>query len=175
MHKELFPMNIFDCWGMIFCFFWLIFVNAGGIGGGGSMIIICLSFFSFQQKQAIAISNMSVFVSSLVRYLINSRKTHPLKNGKGLLVDINYMIVMLPMIVSGVSFCIIANIASPDPVIIGALVVITSFSSVSLALKFRVLYLKENYEKEEELKQLEMKEKKNQLLGEKKNTMTKSI
>ena len=111
---------------------------------------------------------MSVFVSSLVRYLINSKKTHPLKNGKGLLVDINYMIVMLPMIVSGVSFGVIANIASPDPVIIGALVVITSFSSVSLALKFRVLYLKENYEKEEELKQLEMKEKKNQLLGEKK-------
>jgi hypothetical protein len=48
IHKELFPMNIFDCWGMIFVFFWLIFVNAGGIGGGGSMIIICLSFFSFQ-------------------------------------------------------------------------------------------------------------------------------
>jgi hypothetical protein len=93
---------------------------------------------------------MSVFVSSLVRYLINSRKTHPLKNGKGLLVDINYMIVMLPMIVSGVSFGVIANIASPDPVIIGALVVITSFSSVSLALKFRVLYLKENFEKQEQ-------------------------
>ena len=92
---------------------------------------------------------MSVFVSSLVRYLINSKKTHPLKNGKGLL-DINYMIVMLPMIVSGVSFGVIANIASPDPVIIGALVVITSFSSVSLALKFRVLYLKENYEKQEQ-------------------------
>ena len=33
--------------------------------------------------------------------------------------------------------------------IIGALVVITSFSSVSLALKFRVLYLKENYEKQD--------------------------
>ena len=83
---------------------------------------------------------MSVFVSSLVRYLINSRKPHPLKNGKGLLVDINIMLVMLPMIVSGVSFGVIANVASPDPIIIGALVIITLISSISLTLKFRVLY-----------------------------------
>jgi hypothetical protein len=83
---------------------------------------------------------MSVFVASLVRYLINSRKPHPLKNGKGLLVDINIMLVMLPMIVSGVSFGVIANVASPDPIIIGALVIITLISSISLTLKFRVLY-----------------------------------
>lgn len=89
---------------------------------------------------------MSVFVASLTRYLINSRKPHPLKNGKGLLVDINIMLVMLPMIVSGVSFGVIANVASPDPIIIGALVIITSISSISLTLKFRVLYLKENYD-----------------------------
>jgi len=89
---------------------------------------------------------MSVFVASLIRYLINSRKSHPLKNGKGLLVDINMMLVMLPMIVSGVSFGVIANIASPDPIIIGALVIITLISSISLTLKFRLLYLKENYE-----------------------------
>ena len=89
---------------------------------------------------------MSVFVASLTRYSINSRKPHPLKNGKGLLVDINIMLVMLPMIVSGVSFGVIANVASPDPIIIGALVIITSISSISLTLKFHVLYLKENYD-----------------------------
>jgi hypothetical protein len=82
---------------------------------------------------------MSVFVASLVRYLINSAKPHPLKNGKGLLVDINIMVIMLPMIVSGVSFGVIANVASPDPVIIGALCLITLISSISLAIKFRTL------------------------------------
>lgn len=87
---------------------------------------------------------MSVFIASLVRYLINSSKPHPLKNGKGLLVDINVMVIMLPMIVSGVSFGVIANVASPDPVIIGALCLITLISSISLSIKFRTLLLKEN-------------------------------
>ena len=87
---------------------------------------------------------MSVCISSLVRYFINSNKPHPLKNGKGLLVDINVMVIMLPMIVSGVSFGVIANIASPDPVIIGALCLITLISSISLSIKLRALLLKEN-------------------------------
>ena len=87
---------------------------------------------------------MSVFIASLVRFLINSSKPHPLKNGKGLLVDINVMVIMLPMIVSGVSFGVIANVASPDPVIIGALCLITLISSISLSIKFRTLLLKEN-------------------------------
>lgn len=87
---------------------------------------------------------MSVFVASLIRFLINSSKPHPLKNGKGLLVDINVMVIMLPMIVSGVSFGVIANVASPDPVIIGALCLITLISSISLSIKFRTLLLKEN-------------------------------
>ena len=87
---------------------------------------------------------MSVFVASLVRFLINSAKPHPLKNGKGLLVDINVMVIMLPMIVSGVSFGVIANVASPDPVIIGALCLISLISSISLSIKLRTLLLKEN-------------------------------
>jgi hypothetical protein len=87
---------------------------------------------------------MSVFIAGFIRYFINSKKPHPLKNGKGLLVDINVMVIMLPMIVSGVSLGVIANIASPDPVIIGALCLITLISSISLSIKFRALILKEN-------------------------------
>ena len=87
---------------------------------------------------------MIVFIASFIRYFINSNKPHPLKNGKGLLVDINVMVIMLPMIVSGVSLGVIANIASPDPVIIGALCLITLISSISLSIKFKALILKEN-------------------------------
>ena len=87
---------------------------------------------------------MSVFIASFIRYFINSNKPHPLKNGKGLLVDINVMVIMLPMIVSGVSLGVIANIATPDPVIIGALCLITLISSISLSIKFKALILKEN-------------------------------
>jgi uncharacterized membrane protein YfcA len=139
-------MNVTDFWGLIFTSFWLCFVNIGGIGGGGSMITVSLAFFSFSQKEAIALSNLSVFTASLIRYLMNSRKPHPLKNGKGLIIDLNMLVVMLPMIVSGASFGVIANVASPNPVIIGSLCLITCISGSSLFLKLRMLLKKENAE-----------------------------
>ena len=49
--------------------------------------------------------------------MMNANKPHPLKNGKGLLIDLNMPVVMLPMIVSGCSFGIIANVISPDLII----------------------------------------------------------
>ena len=53
------------------------------------------------------------------------------------------ILVILLMIVSGVSFGVIANLASPDPIIIGALVIMTFIYSISFTLKFRLLYSKE--------------------------------
>jgi hypothetical protein len=41
-----------------------------------------------------------------------------LKNGKGLLIDMNLALIMLPMVVSGVSIGVIANIQLPSIVII---------------------------------------------------------
>jgi uncharacterized membrane protein YfcA len=49
---------------------------------------------------------------------LTARKHHPLKNGKGLLIDMNLGIIMLPMVVSGVSVGVIANIHLPNIVII---------------------------------------------------------
>jgi uncharacterized membrane protein YfcA len=43
--------------------------NVGGIGGGGLIIPFLMTFWGFDTKQAIAISNMTIFVGALVRYL----------------------------------------------------------------------------------------------------------
>ena len=38
-------------------------------------------------KNAVPLSNFSIFVSSSLRYFINARKPHPLKNGKGKIIS----------------------------------------------------------------------------------------
>ena len=76
----------------------------GGIGGDGLVFPVSIAFFKFNPQNAISISNFSIMLSSLIRYLLLSKQSHPLKHGKGVLVDYNLSIIMLPAIVSGVSF-----------------------------------------------------------------------
>ena len=88
------------------------------MGGGGVVLPIAMLFFQFDAKNAIALSNFSIFLSSLIRFLSNAHRPHPLKNGKGLLVDHNLSILMLPLIVSGSSIGVVLNIWLPNLIII---------------------------------------------------------
>ena len=47
----------------------LFYSNCGGLGGGGIMIPVTLYLFGFDLKSAIALSNSSVAVASIIRYL----------------------------------------------------------------------------------------------------------
>ena len=59
----------------------------GGAPGSGLVIPLTMIFFKLDSKNAVALSNMSICVSSLIRYLLFAREPHPLKNGKGRLID----------------------------------------------------------------------------------------
>ena len=87
----------------------LFLSNCGGLGGGGSMIPIIIIFFGFEVKQAIGLSNASIAVASICRYFFNFPKSHPYKNGKGVLVDYNIASLMLPMIVVGATVGVMVN------------------------------------------------------------------
>lgn len=107
-HKDLFPMNGIEYAGCFVTIFIFIFANAGGLAGGGTSLPCIMIFFRFDFKQAVALSNVTIFISSLMRYLINAKYTHPTKttpDGKpaGVLVDYNITIVMLPLIIIGVA------------------------------------------------------------------------
>ena len=52
-------------------------------------------------------------MSNTIRFFKNSRAPHPLKNGKGMLIDLDLSTLMLPMMISGVSFGVILNIIVP--------------------------------------------------------------
>ena len=90
--------------------FLIIFSNCGGSGGGGVVIPISMYFFGFSEVKAIALSNASLTVAAIVRYIQNFNKPHPLKNGKGVLVDYSVSTLMLPAIVIGVSVGVIADV-----------------------------------------------------------------
>ena len=115
-------------------------VNIAGIGGGGTMVPTSQGFFNFDPKNAIAISNISITLSSTIRYILTAWKHHPLKNGKGLLIDMNLALIMLPMVVSGVSFGVIANINVPSIVIIACYALFLVLIGIQLFLKAYGLY-----------------------------------
>ena len=88
--------------GIFFTSLLLLGCNCAGFGGGGVLTIFLRAFFKFGVKDAIIISNATIAISGLIRYVLNFRKNHPLKvdtNGQpaGLLVDYNVCVVMLPM------------------------------------------------------------------------------
>jgi len=91
----------------------LVLSNTAGTGGSGLLIPIGLALFKFDTKNSITLSNFSIFLSSAMRYLLNGKKPHPKKNGTGIMVDLNIGIIMMPMLISGVSFGAILNIVTP--------------------------------------------------------------
>ena len=117
-HKDIFPLKQLELWGMMVIYAALWLANMGGVGGGGMCVPIGILFFKFDPKNAIALSNFSIFLSSAIRYILNMPKPHPLKNGTGILVDLNLAVIMLPLIISGVSFGVILNIIMPDLIIV---------------------------------------------------------
>ena len=136
-------MNVLEYWGYIFVLLWLWLSNMGGIGGGGVVVPISMIFFQHDAKNAIALSNFSIFLSSLIRYIANARKPHPLKKGRGVLVDQNLAILMLPLIISGSTFGVILYIWLPDIVIIASYVLGLLYLGSGVLKKTIRLYKKE--------------------------------
>ena len=112
-HKALFPMNESEFFGCFVIVFLIMFTNAGGIGGGGIMVPTAMAMYRFDTRNAMTLSNFSIAVSTGVRYVLNLKKSHPLKNGTGTIVDYNVTILMVPGIIIGVSFGSMVNLILP--------------------------------------------------------------
>lgn len=117
-HKPFWPLYTSEWFGLAMVALALFISCVGGMGGGGIVIPIAIFFFNFDTKSAIGISNASICVSSIVRYLYNFNASHPDKNGKGIIVDYNIASLMLPGIVMGASFGVIVNQILPEIIIV---------------------------------------------------------
>ena len=110
----MFPLKEIEFVGLLVIAAFLFVSNIGGIGGGGTIIPVVLTFFNFDIKNAVTFSNASIFLAATIRNMTYVTTPHPLKNGKGLCVDMNITLIMLPMISSGVIIGTIFNIYLPN-------------------------------------------------------------
>jgi len=98
----MFPLKEIEFVGLFVIMTLLFITNIGGIGGGGTTIPVILSFLKFDIKNAVTFSNFSIFIAATIRNFTYIKTPHPLKNGKGLCIDMNITLIMLPMVLSGV-------------------------------------------------------------------------
>jgi uncharacterized membrane protein YfcA len=76
-HKAAFPAEGGEWAGFIMMGTVIGFANAGGIGGGGLLMPIIIIFFGADVADATPISNFCIFISAVMRFLINFKQDHP--------------------------------------------------------------------------------------------------
>jgi uncharacterized membrane protein YfcA len=100
--------------GLVMFFILLGLANIGGIGGGGLIIPICIAMFGTTTRQAIALSNSTIFFGSFTRFFFFSIfDKNPDDAGKTL-IDYSITSVMLPMVLIGSYAGILVSILLPE-------------------------------------------------------------
>ena len=74
--------------------------NIAGVGGGGVAIPIIMAMFVFPTKPAIAISSLSIFLTTIARFFMNFRERHPDKDNV-VVIDYDLVTIMMPTTLAG--------------------------------------------------------------------------
>lgn len=143
-HKEIWPLNEVEWWGLLLVAATLFYTSLAGVSGGGLVIPIAIGCMRFDARNAIALSNFSIFTASAMRFLTFSGEPHPKKNGKGLLVDHNLAVLGLPLIIMGVTVGILLNILVPSVLILSFFVIGCIYLACSMFYKGKRIYEEEN-------------------------------
>lgn len=98
-HKDLFPLDASDYWGIVLVSVGLVIAASGGIGGGGILVPLFILVFGFSPKHAIPLSNFTIVGSSITNMILNIPKRHP--HADRPLVDWDLIMVMEPVTMIG--------------------------------------------------------------------------
>jgi len=77
--------------GIILAAVFIMVAAGSGLGGGGILVPLYISFLDLNPMHAVALSNTTILGSSLMNVIINSRRKHPMANRK----MINWEVVLL--------------------------------------------------------------------------------
>ena len=83
-------------------------------------------------------------IGSTVRVVYSAWKTHPLRKNRGVQIDYNITSVIMPSCIIGVNLGIIVNLMTPEPIVLGLLIVALIYLMVSTGLKWWRVRKKEN-------------------------------
>lgn len=93
----------------------MLLCTAGGIGGGVVVAPMCIAFFGFGTKEAIALSGFSIALSQLTKWVYSWRQKHPEKDATA--IDYGLATVMLPTVLLGSFLGTLVNILVPPLVL----------------------------------------------------------
>jgi len=142
VHKGVFPPTGIEIGGIILLPILLGFANNGGIGGGGLIIPVCISMFGFNTIQAIALSNSTIWVGSLVKYFgFSLFQKNPVKGTT--VVDYNLVSIMLPLVMTGSFVGVIVSHVLPEAVLTIILIVLLFYLTYDSFKKALSLWGKE--------------------------------
>ena len=119
----------------------LALANVGGIGGGGLIIPIIMSMFSFTTKEAIAISGFTIFTGSVARFIYSWHQRHPDKDST--MIDYGIVIVMMPLVLVGSFVGVLLNIMLPPVLLSTILTIILMLLTVQSYFKGKQIYNRE--------------------------------
>ena len=121
-----------NIWRVVAATFVLIIAAAlaagGGLGGGGIFVPVFILILGLDPKQAIPLSQVTIFAGSLVNLAFNVRLKSPV-NPKNPLIDFNSILVLEPMLLAGTIVGVILNIVSPSWLLVLLLMVTLTYAS----------------------------------------------
>lgn len=142
-HKPLLPFSSRDMVGFTLASLGLMLAAGGGIGGGGLLVPIYILIFKFPAKNAIPLSNVTVFGGAVANTMFNCRKRHPLADRP--LIDWSIILNMEPLTILGSLFGTNLNKLLRETVIVVLLVVLLSLTAYKTLAKAIKLHQTETY------------------------------
>lgn len=115
-HKDVFPVQPLEIGGILIFAVVMALSNIAGVGGGGVAIPIIMAMFSFTTKPAIAISSLSIFLTTIGRFIINFREKHPDKEGC-VVIDYDLVAIMMPTTLAGAQIGAMILVTFPSLII----------------------------------------------------------
>ena len=119
--------------------------NMGGIGGGGLVIPLAIGCWGFSTNEAVAISNSTVFLGAVLRYVgFSIMQRHP--NADRTIIDYNLAMIMMPAVLLGGFLGMYISEILPEALITIVLTLILIYLTYTTCKKTVALYRKESIE-----------------------------
>ena len=137
-HAPLFPLTTSDYTGFVCAVCGLMVAAGGGIGGGGILVPIYILVMGFSPKNAIPLSNVTVFGGAVANTYLNSKKRHPLADRP--MVDWDLIMIMEPLTIAGALMGAFLNKLLREEVLVVMLVLLLSFTAYNTLKKAIKMY-----------------------------------
>jgi uncharacterized membrane protein YfcA len=87
-----------------------------GVGGGSIVTPLCMVFFGFPTKDAVAVSAFATFAATLASFITSFKNMHPEKKSN-VLIDYGITCIMMPTTLAGAQIGSYILIVFPTPII----------------------------------------------------------